>query len=175
MFFSNRLKPNERLENIISDTEKDILPYDISIHFRSTDKVLESGIVEYQTMSDEIDRYLKKYSNKNIFLAADDGNFRKFLTEKYPEINFSGFDLIDEIPGQPRHFSDANPDEKALEALVNIFLLSRSILLIRTSSYLSSVSILLSENQISKTVNWTNTSDLPFPEKEIFAIESKRY
>ena len=170
--FRREFRSSSFLNDKTTEALSKIGSYEIAIHFRGTDKFLESGTIQYDKMFDAIDIYLAKSSTKSIFLATDDGGFRTSVKKRFADIEFFSYDLCKVCEGEPRHFSNSNPDDKALEAIVNIFLLSRAKYLIRTSSYLSGIAFIASENQITDTINWTNTSTFPFPEKTIFEIEN---
>lgn len=62
----------------------------------------------------------------NVFLATDDPAFSAALKEEMPQLSLTSYDRGQTPTGVARHFSDLAPDDKALEALVNIFLIARA-------------------------------------------------
>lgn len=146
--------------------------FDLSIHYRGTDKFLESGPVEVRTMLEAIDRAVSDLPMEaNVFLATDDPDFALVVRERYPECRFTSFDLGAVERGVPRHFSAMLPAEKALEAVANVLLLASAPLCIRTSSYLSALSKIANPALSTRTINTTLSGSTGFPEAEVLRAE----
>ena len=166
--FKRKFRPNSYLTEALKQQSDNCEKYDLSIHYRATDKVAESGVVPYEIMIEVINRLLPRDGvERNVFLATDDASFSNSIRQRFNHVRFLSFDLGEVEDGKPRHFSSLSPHDKALEALVNIFCISRSPKCVRTSSYLSAMSMIVNPAMESHTVNWTLTDDLPFPEREI--------
>ena len=173
--FAIEFRPNKWLSQQINDAMKCSSDFDLSIHFRGTDKFLEAWFIDYSLMLNVINSHIQLHGDTSkVFLATDDAEFSRIVRAEFPDIRFQSFDICDVSEGEPRHFADADPFEKATEAIVNIFLLGRAPICIRTSSYLSSIAVLASSSLETRTINWTLTDDLPFPEAEIFAHEASQ-
>lgn len=170
--FATYFSPSDELNAAIS-AATDILEFDLSIHFRGTDKFLESGHVGYEGMFAAIRAVLSGSETGNVFLATDDAGFSAELKAQFPGLNYTSYDLGEVQAGLPRHFSDLSPTAKALEALVNIFLLARSKVCIRTSSYMSAASTFVNPALRTVTINQTTTASPPFPEAELLAREAE--
>ncbi|MGF7155088.1 hypothetical protein [Novosphingobium gossypii] len=145
--------------------------FDLSIHFRGTDKVLESGTPDMDRALQHIGGFLDGTRGKDVFLATDDNAFRRVLTTRYPQHTFSSYDLSVLPDDTPRHFSAMSARDKAVESLVNIFLLARSPVIVRSSSYMSAISVLANPAMKTITLNKTLTGRQIFPEHEIIEAE----
>jgi hypothetical protein len=71
----------------------------------------------------------------------------------------------------PRHFSSMAARNRAVESLVNIFLLARSPVIVRSSSYMSAISVLANPSMKTITLDKNLTGRQIFPEYEIIAAE----
>jgi len=167
---ARHFQPNARLAQAI-DAACGPHPFDATIHFRGTDKVLESGAVAHAPMLAAIRRELPGHAEPRLFLATDDPAFAAALRAEWPLAAITSYDLGAVPPGTPRHFSALSPADKALEALVNIHALARAPVCIRTSSYLSAISALVAPAMRTVTVNRTIGRAAPFPEAELLARE----
>jgi hypothetical protein len=147
--------------------------FDLAIHYRGTDKSYEAPLVSFERVFSACQRILDKCSSKTVFLATDSPAFGKAIKVAFPTINFSSFEFAIELePESPRHFSSLKPSEKAIEALVNMVLLSRCQYLIRTSSYLSAMSCIM--NKEVKVVTLGNLEKhYLFPERQIHEEASR--
>lgn len=169
--FFRHFRPSAELRDTIDAAASDVQRFDLAVHFRGTDKFLESGSVDRSAIMALIAAELAGIAAPHIFLATDDTVFATAVRAAFPAARFSSYDLGQVGPGVPRHFSDLAPSDKALEALVNIFLISRAPVCIRTSSYLSSISALANPRQRTVTINRTINKHTPFPEREILDLE----
>lgn len=173
--YNREFIPNDYLLSNLGQEIDKCRRYDVAIHYRGTDKVIESGIVPFTKMIEQISCVLPEGGlRREVFLATDDAQFAKEVRRKFKHVNFYSYDLGDVPNGTPRHFSDLSGADKALEALVNAYLIARAKVCIRTSSYLSALSMIINPQLETRTINWTLTDDLPFPERQIFAQEKER-
>jgi len=106
-----------------------------------------------------------------VFLATDDATFAAALRAAMPGLDYTSYDLGEVESGLARHFSNLSPTDKALEALVNIFLIARAPVCVRTSSYMSAVSALANPGMRTVTINQTIGQSPPFPEHEVLERE----
>lgn len=103
---------------------------------------------------------------KSVFLATDEPKFEEALKSRFKDINFITYNRGGSVaPGVPRHFSNMRGEDKAIEAIVNIILLSKCKTLIRTRSYLSAISIIL--NPSIDVFTFGSTNSPVFPENVI--------
>jgi hypothetical protein len=170
--FARYFPPNERLATVIAEVKGGRTAFDASIHFRGTDKVLESGDVDHGRMFSALDRLIDELGRPgDIFLATDDGAFEAAVRARYARCTFTTFNIGTLVAGVARHFSTMPPDDKAMEALANIFLIASAPLCIRTSSYLSAISKFARPMMRTVTVNRTLNGSTIFPEREIVLSE----
>ncbi|CAM5554558.1 hypothetical protein FALB51S_00089 [Frigidibacter albus] len=165
---AQHFRPNNRLRGILDEVRRDAA-FDLSIHFRGTDKVLDSGKVDYAPMMAALAPRIG--TAQRIFLATDDAGFSALLRAEYGDRIFVSYDLGEVEDGRPRHFSDMPADLKAQEALVNIFLIASAPLCVRTSSFMSSFSRIVNPALVTHTINKTILAKTPFPERELLAAE----
>jgi hypothetical protein len=166
--FSKYFKPKSVLTSVVDEMIAS-KAFDLSIHFRGTDKVLESGKVEYESILRKAQPYLE--TGKKVFLATDDAEFSRIIRHEYPNIEFVSYDLGETQKNVPRHFSNLAESDKAMEALVNMFAIAKSPLCVRTSSYMSSFSKIINPSLQTITINKTESSVPRFPEYEIIQAE----
>lgn len=150
-----------------------ISQFDLSIHYRGTDKFLEGGLVGYEAVERAIARHVHDGGRVDIvFLATDDVRFEAFVRSRLPNTSFVTYtrghpsDLL-----APRHFSDMAPEDKAIEALVNILLIAHSPMCIRTTSYMSAISKIANPALATETLNRTYRDSRLFPEREVISDE----
>ena len=147
--------------------------FDLSIHYRGTDKVLEAPLVGFDEYEKAILDYHASGGNlKFVFLATDDPYFEGFVRKRFPDTNFTTFNVgspIDTTRG--RHFSDMSPEDKAIESLVNIFLLAAAPTCIRSASYMSAISKILNPALRTVSLNRTHWGSSNFPEQELLSEE----
>ena len=143
--------------------------YDLSVHFRATDKIMETGEpprdIMLSTLMDEIaGRKLR------IFVATDDQRFRDQIHSKFDFCEFSSFELGDVEEGVARHFSELPAEDKSKEAIINIFKLASAPVCIRTMSYFSALVPIINRDCRTITVNCKIRPNY-FPEDEIWDLE----
>jgi len=169
--FTRLFSPNAHLQTLVKQAGGNA-PFDLSIHMRGTDKVLDSGQVSGQVLLDAAAPFLDKA--KRVFLATDDTEFAMTIRKEWKSVTFVSYDLGEVQEGRPRHFSDLDPDLKARESLVNMFLLAKAPVLLRTSSFMSSFSKLINPALRTITINRTTKFKAsPFPEAEILRSEAE--
>jgi len=164
--FQSHFSPREQLEELVAGRS-----FDVSVHFRGTDKFVESGHVDAAKMLDALEEFLpRRGEGCQVFLATDDIAFSVAVRDAFPKAQFSDFELGEVAPGTPRHFAELAPEAKALEALANILLLARAPICVRTASYLSATSAIVNPEMRTLTINATPAMH-GFPEDEIRMAE----
>lgn len=150
--------------------------FDLSIHFRGTDKMLEAEPVSFEAFETALSEHVAAGDRLDtVFLATDDPSFEAFLRRRHPQTDFVTYTL-----GQPsnlkeaRHFSDMPAHDKALEAAVNMMLLGAAPACIRSSSYLSAISKIAHPSLRTVTLNRTFGQQDQFPERQIVDEEAAR-
>ena len=169
--FARHFAPSPHLHALIDDVRADVGQFEVAIHYRGTDKVLDSGRVAEQVMLDAAAPVLAGQDGRTVFLATDDTAFVCAIRSAWPKIRFVSYDIGDVPEGQPRHFSGLSPRDKAAEALVNIFLIAEARIVVRSSSFLSAIARLANPAQHTITINRTLARESPFPEREILEHE----
>lgn len=169
--FHKHFKPTDYLYDKVEDFLERKGRFDLSVHYRGTDKVLESGALNYDVVINPVKDLIKFDGVHNIFLATDDAEFSALFRREFKGFNIESFDLAFVPNGVPRHFSSMSPDEKALEALINSYVIASSPLCIRTSSYLSSLSKIINPKMKTMTVNRTRAKRVMYPEDSVIESE----
>jgi hypothetical protein len=147
--------------------------YDVSIHYRGTDKNREAVSVPYEDIAQKLESLNRnKLPVQSAFLATDERLFADYIRRSFPAIQFHSFDLGQDTGRKPRHFSTMPGQDKAIEALVNILAISKSAICIRTCSHLSAWSKILNPDLKTHTVNRLKKHVGSFPEKEVLEAES---
>lgn len=144
--FARQFTPNTFLQEFLGDT------FDLSIHYRATDKVFESGAPPIAEMLAAVGSAING-EPLNVFLATDDQGFREKLMSLFPQCTFSSFELGNVRDGVARHFSNLPPADKAVEAIVNMFKLASANTCVRTLSYMSAIAPLINPSIKLITVN----------------------
>ncbi len=179
---SNRLfwtyfPPKPIITNIIDKILSDITnqQFDLSIHYRGTDKALEAPLVSFEIYKNAVLDYQAKNNIESVFLATDDADFETYIKSQLPNLTFTTYNLgLPSDASRGRHFSDISPEEKAIEAIVNIFLLAKSPFLIRGASYMSAISKIINLELKTVTLNRTHWGSTGYPEMEILAEEDNQ-
>jgi hypothetical protein len=168
--FVRLFTPNTRLLALLDTAADGTSAFDLSIHFRATDKYLETGLVDHESILATAGPYLAQASR--VFLATDDAGFALTIRQRWPGIRFVSYDLGEVEAGKARHFSGLSAQDKASEALVNMFLLARAPVCVRTMSYLSSFARIINPDLQTITVNRRIDAMTPFPERQILELEA---
>ena len=147
--------------------------FDLSIHYRGTDKVLEAPLIDFEVYEKAILAYQAGGGSlHSVFLATDDTDFETFVRNRFSATRFTTYNLGTSIhTTRGRHFSDMSPEDKAVESLVNIFLLAAAPTCIRGASYMSAISKILNPALRTVSLNRTHWGSSGFPELEILAEE----
>jgi hypothetical protein len=147
--------------------------FDLSIHYRGTDKILEAPLISFEAYEKAMLHFQAGGGSINsVFLATDDSGFETFIKQRFPYTIFTTYNLgasIDTSRG--RHFSAMIPEDKGIEALVNMFLLSAAPTCIRGASYMSAISKIMNPELRTVSLNRTHWGSSGFPECEILAEE----
>lgn len=114
----------------------------LGVHYRGTDKHLESPVVSYDKVKRNIELYLKNHSYTNcIFVSSDDDNFITFIKKVGLGIKIiirnDSFRSSDDVA---IHYSNTNKYDINRDAIVNCLILSRCDALMKCSSILSGIS-----------------------------------
>jgi len=144
--------------------------FDLSVHFRGTDKALESGLVRPEAMFEPLDGEMAARGGAaRLFVASDEAGFAERLARRYPAAECRSYNLGEVPAGVARHFSALPPGARAKEALVNMLALGKAPLCLRTASFLSAMTRVASPGLRTVTVN-PDAGD-GFPEGQILAEE----
>ena len=106
-------------------------------------------------------------------MASVEPGFVAQLARRYPKADILTYDLGEVPSGIARHISSLPPGDKAREALVNILLLGRAPLCVRTSSAFSAIARIAAPQMRTITVNVGGRSRA-FPEAQVLAEEAAR-
>jgi Nodulation protein Z (NodZ) len=140
----------------------------LGVHYRGTDKVVESPFVPYDRVRRNIDRYLELYPNTDrVFVATDDARFLDYMQNASlgrgllcREDSFRSRD------GSSIHeSSETNKHAINRDAIVNCRILSRCEALLKTASILSAWSKLFNPRLPVVMLNRPPEVNLWFPER----------
>ncbi|MGZ4074549.1 MAG: hypothetical protein ACXVDZ_13615 [Bacteroidia bacterium] len=142
----------------------------LGIHYRNTDKVTEAPFVSYENVLVNINHCLEKFDYlEKIFITSDDEEFIKFMknSELSSMLYFreDSFRSNDGIPIHDR--KDVDKYEINRDAVVNMLILSKCSFIIKTSSFLSSFSLLFNPSLPYIMLNKPFDEKLWFPESEL--------
>lgn len=113
--------------------------YVIGVHYRGTDKVVESPRASYQIMEQHILNVINtmKPIRYKIFVATDEQAFIDYLKVAFPVQVCFYEDAIRSSTKEPIHMQKISGYKKGEDAIIDCLLLSRCQILIKTSSNLS--------------------------------------
>jgi hypothetical protein len=150
-------------------TKGGVRQFDLSLHYRGTDKRLEAGEVPFEILDEKISQLQARGIRiVNVFLATDSVAFDVFIRRRRPDFNFTSLQFGElNRDDAPRHFSNINPELKAIEAVGNMRLIGMAQYCIRTASYLSAWSKIFNPNLKVSTLNTLTDKSVRFPEQEI--------
>jgi len=122
--------------------------YVIGIHYRGTDKVVEAPRTSYASAKAEIDKQLSQNQDKKcrIFVATDEQQFLDYLKECYGNKVIYDAEATRSTNGKPKHENPLSPYAEGKHALIDCLLLSKTDILLRTSSNLSMASTFFNLN-----------------------------
>lgn len=136
-----RIKPyiQDKVNQFVDANFKD--NFVVGVHYRGTDKSSEAPRISYEKVSDEVCQQLIMHRayNYKIYVATDEQAFLDFMIDRFGS-DVIYINAIRSSDFNPVHLSKTNPGQLGEDALLDCLLLSRTNLLIRTSSNLSSVS-----------------------------------
>lgn len=139
--------------------------YVIGIHYRATDHIVESSIVPYEKVYEEIAKAIRAYIlssrelNWKIFVATDDANFLHHISQRFPgKVIFQ--DAIRSSNSEPVHMTLTHGYQKGEEALIDCLLLSNCHLFIKTASNLGDSALCFNPSLPFVQLNKFNDGDL---------------
>jgi len=106
----------------------------IGIHYRGTDKVTEAPRLQYEKVREEIEKHAK--NDCLLFVATDEQQFLDYMIECYGT-RVLYLQAERSTTSTPLHLAPKSPYQQGKEALLDCLLLSKTDLLLRTSSNLS--------------------------------------
>lgn len=171
-YFLPKAAIRERVDSVLAATDGG--PFELSVHYRGTDKAFEAPLVRFELFADALRAHQQTNGGlETVFLATDDSAFEAFIRQTFRGTRFVTYNLGTPVdPSRGRHFSDLSPENKAIEAIVNMFLIASSKTCIRCSSYLSAVSKIINPALRTCTLNKTHWGSEAFPEFELHQDES---
>jgi Nodulation protein Z (NodZ) len=137
-----KVKPN--IQNKIDDfiQNKFNNSYIIGIHYRGTDKSSEAPRVAFDVVRDEIKKHLNNRNDCKIFIATDEQSFLNYMISQFSNkviyinaIRSAGHEPIHHINGGMSNYNRYILGE---DAVIDCYLLSKTNIMIRTQSNLSS-------------------------------------
>jgi hypothetical protein len=141
----------------------------LGVHYRGTDKTIESPPVPYGTVKRNIDRYLELYPDTGtIFIATDDADFLESIEGEFvrPAVVFRDDSVRSADTTSVHRSEQTDKYEVTRDALVNCLVLSRCHALLKTSSILSDWSKLFNPALPIIVLNRRYGEHLWFPERE---------
>lgn len=149
----------------------------VGVHYRGTDKSCEAERVDAATVVDTLQelagglREIDPWKPVSFYVATDESRFVDFMRERFgpervqlnPRSERSG-------ESRPVHLSPAASFERARDAVVDMLLLSRCSILVRTSSFLSGWAAVLARQQQVLALNEPFPGYAWFPDREIARI-----
>lgn len=135
-------------EKINRFVKKEFRGYVIGIHYRGTDKITEAPRVPYEVVDAKLKETIKQLGGQpyTLFIATDEGNFMQYMLTRYPDKICFLHQAQYSFDGQPLHLSSSQKYKHGEDAVLDCLLLSKTNLLIRTSSNLSKCSTYFNPN-----------------------------
>lgn len=127
----------------------------IGIHYRGTDKHLEASYVDYSMLISALEKEVKALEDADfvIFLATDEPIVLERLSASYRDkLVFTNAERME----MPVHYASQRCYQKGRDALVDMLLLAKSNLIIRTNSNLSAVSCFFNPDMRVVNLNYMN-------------------
>ncbi len=129
---------DEIMQRMETEAARLVNEHTIGVHFRGTDKFagLESSPVSYGLVLEAAKDAAG--ADRSIYLATDDLDFFELMRERIPskQLKYS------RKPGGQAHYDEPGTFQKGLEALTDVWLLSKCSLLIKTPSIMSAWSVI---------------------------------
>ena len=130
----------------------------IAVHYRGTDKMVDEATpVKYETVKEEVDKIIALCGEEDykIFIATDEQPFLDYMALNYGKL-ICFTNAIRSSNGAPLHIGQKSPYQHGLEAIIDMVLLSKGDILIRTISQLNSWSTFLNPDLTVIDLNkWT--------------------
>jgi hypothetical protein len=166
-----KLKPH--IEDKVNQIVENIFGYSsiIGVHYRGTDKFSEAPVSSYDNVATYVDVTIAQlqeigHSDIKIFIATDEQSFLDYMRVRYPSKVVCYEDSERSVNSVCVHLSGmgGTPYKKGEDALIDCLLLSRTDILLKTSSNLSLCSAYFNPDKRSNTISsisaGTNASNL---------------
>lgn len=127
----------------------------IGVHYRGTDKIIETPRVSYDTVYEKIVTIMQETPKQNmkIFIATDEEAFICFMKDKFQN-NIYYTNATRSMNSLPVHLHyNQDPYKNGKEALIDCLLLSKCNALVRTESHLSNTALMLNLDLVPHTLN----------------------
>ena len=162
-----RLKPHILLKLNTFDINNFSNHYIIGVHYRGTDKECEAARVSYEIIGLAIQQHIASLRDENwkIFIATDEMRFLDYLIALFPGKVCFNTEAIRSEGNRPLHASHPNPYQGGEDAVLDCLLLSKSNILMRTSSNLSLISSFF--NPEIPVINLSERYDYQKPNLEV--------
>ena len=119
-----------------------------AVHFRGSDKYLETRQVAAGTVLDAVEIEMRREALNRLFVASDEPRFIDLARARFGDAAFwLPVEAVASADGTPPHFTNVAGEVKAREALVTMLILARSTLLVKTESLLSEWATTLASEQ----------------------------
>jgi hypothetical protein len=119
-----------------------------AVHFRGSDKFLETPRPPATAVLDVVEREMAQQGLERLFVASDEPEFTERAKARFGPVAFwLPIDAVASADGTPPHFRRIAGEVKAREALTTMFILSRAKLVVKTDSLLSDWANTLAANQ----------------------------
>ncbi len=118
----------------------------LGIHYRGTDKHLDSPKVDYDLFVAQISKYLDSITGpKKIFVATDECDFLNYIRAKFGDLVMA-CDIERSVKGEPIHYRGVNQYYYGKTALIDCLLISHCDFLICNVSNLNRASRFFNPN-----------------------------
>jgi hypothetical protein len=130
-------KVNQIVENVFGYSSM------IGVHYRGTDKWTEAPIASYDSVAAHVDKTISQlqeigHDDIKIFVATDEQSFLDYMRERYPSKVVCYEECARSSTGEAVHTSGiATPYKKGEDAIIDCLLLSKTDVILKTSSNLS--------------------------------------
>lgn len=147
----------------------------LAVHFRGTDKQAEAPRVVWAACSAKVSAVLAARPELDtLFVASDEHGFTAFMREAFPALRVvEREDRYRSADGRPVHIGGAAEGnyDKGRDALVNVLLMSRCAVLVKSASLLSGWACVFNPQLPALMLNLPHRlEDLWFPETEIVRL-----
>jgi hypothetical protein len=146
----------------------------LGVHYRGTDKKYEAPLLQYDRMTNFIDRVIGEIGFEagddfKIFVATDDSKFLDYLINGRFKNNIIYFDCKElGVDGNAIHFSPGDNYRKGVEALSTMYLLSKCSWCVKTASQLSAWAKIINPSLKIYTPEKPFKLSFHFPDKQIW-------